>query len=60
MIELKMYENKLNRAKLAEKLGIGKPKLSQILNGKRDPDVAFLKAVYQILHLDPKFILEHI
>ncbi len=59
-IELFMYENKLSQAKLADELGIGKPKLSQILTGKRKPDVPFLKAVYNKLKLDPKFILEHI
>jgi transcriptional regulator with XRE-family HTH domain len=55
-----MFENKLSQAKLADKLGIGKPKLSQILNGKRQPDVTFLKAIYSELHIDPKFILEHV
>src|SRR5476651_894816 len=34
-IELFMYEHKLSQAKLATELGIGKPKLSQILTGKR-------------------------
>ncbi len=60
IIELFMFENKLSQAKLADKLGIGKPKLSQILNGKRQPDVPFLKAMYNELHIDPKFILEHV
>ncbi len=60
VIELFMYENKLSQAKLADELGIGKPKLSQILTGKRKPDVPFLKAVYNKLRLDPKFILDHI
>ncbi len=43
VIDLFMYENKISQAKLAEKLEIGKPKLSQILAGKRKPDVPFLK-----------------
>jgi HTH-type transcriptional regulator/antitoxin HigA len=60
VIELFMYENKLSQAKLADELGIGKPKLSQIMNGKRKPDVSFLKAIYNKLKLDPKFILDHI
>ena len=58
VIELFMYENRLSQAKLADQLGIGKPKLSQILNGKRQPDVSFLKALYRKLDLDPKIILE--
>ena len=58
MIELKMFQMKLNQAELAELLEVGKPKLSQILNGKREPDVAFLKAAYKKLHIDPAFLLE--
>jgi len=60
VIELFMYENKVSQAKLADELGMGKPKLSQILTGKRKPDVSFLKAIYNKLNLDPKFILDHI
>lgn len=59
-IELFMYENKISQSKLADELGIGKPKLSQILTGKRKPDISFLKAIYNTLKLDPKFILDHI
>lgn len=58
MVELKMFEQKMTQAALAEKLNIGKPKLSQILNGKRPPDVAFLKAAYKVLNIDPAFLLE--
>jgi antitoxin component HigA of HigAB toxin-antitoxin module len=60
VIELFMFENKLSQAKLADRLGIGKPKLSQILTGKRKPDVLFLKALYRKLNLDPKIILENV
>lgn len=60
MIELFMFENKLTQAKLADKIGIGTSKLSQILTGKRQPDVSFLKAIYKNLYLDPKFILDHV
>lgn len=60
VIEIFMYENKMSQAKLAEQLEIGKPKLSQILTGKRKPDVPFLKAIYKKLNIDPKFILDHI
>ena len=60
VIELFMFENKLTQAKLADKRGIGTSKLSQILTGKRQPDVPFLKAIYRNLNLDPKFILDHV
>jgi antitoxin component HigA of HigAB toxin-antitoxin module len=60
VIELFMFENKLSQARLADKLGVGKPKLSQILTGKRQPDVLFLKALYRKLNIDPKVILDHV
>jgi HTH-type transcriptional regulator / antitoxin HigA len=47
MIELKMYERKLKQKELAKLMGLSEPKLSQILTGKRVPDVAFLKAAHQ-------------
>ncbi|MCF0063359.1 helix-turn-helix transcriptional regulator [Dyadobacter chenwenxiniae] len=59
MVELKRFQLKLTQAALAEMLGLGKPKLSQILNGKREPDVPFLKAVYQKLGVDPGFLLDN-
>ena len=60
IVELKMFENKMNRASLAKTLGIGAPKLSQILNNKREPDVPFLKAIHQKLGIDGNFILEKV
>ncbi|WOK07545.1 helix-turn-helix transcriptional regulator [Imperialibacter roseus] len=58
-VELKMVEQKLTQAKLAKALGIAAPKLSQILSGKREPDVAFLKAIHDKLKIDAEFILSH-
>jgi len=60
MVELKMFEKKINRVGLASMLGIDPPKLSQIMNGKRKPDLTFLKAVHQKLGIDGNFILERI
>ncbi len=57
MIELRMYERKLKQKDLAKLMGLGEAKLSQILSGKREPDVAFLKAAYQKLGIDPSFLL---
>lgn len=59
LLEQKMFENKMTQAKLADTLGLGKSKLSEILSGKRKPDVTFLKAVYKKLKVDPAFLLEH-
>jgi antitoxin component HigA of HigAB toxin-antitoxin module len=58
IVALKMFERKLNRGNLAKILGIGAPKLSQILNNKREPDVSFLKAIHEKLGVDGNFILE--
>jgi HTH-type transcriptional regulator/antitoxin HigA len=55
IIELRMYEMKLTQSKLAKQLGVIDVKLSPILNGKRNPDVAFLKAVYEKLHVGAAF-----
>ena len=60
MVELKMFEKKINRVGLAAMLGIDTSKLSQIMNGKRKPDITFLKAVHQKLGIDGNFILESI
>lgn len=48
----------MTQTMLATELGLAKSKLNEILNGKRKPDVAFLKALYTKLHIDPAFLLE--
>jgi antitoxin component HigA of HigAB toxin-antitoxin module len=60
MVKLVMLEKKISQGEMAEILEVGKPKLSQILNGKRKPDLEFLKHAYKKLKIDPTFILEHI
>ncbi|HMQ00154.1 MAG TPA: helix-turn-helix domain-containing protein [Cyclobacteriaceae bacterium] len=59
-VEFKMHERKWTQAQLAKNLGIGAPKLSQILSGKREPDLKFLKAVHKKLKIDADFILSHV
>lgn len=59
IVQHKMNELNINQAKLAEMLGLGTSKLSQILNGKRDPDVPFLKAVHTHLGISGDFLLEN-
>lgn len=59
MIELKMYEMRLTQKKLSGLLKVAPDKLSMILNGKREPDVAFLKAAHQQLGIDASFLLTH-
>ena len=59
IVELKMFENKMTQAKLAGHLGLGKSKVSEILSGKRKPDVTFLKGIYKVFKIDADFLLEH-
>ena len=58
LVELKMFENKMTQAKLAEELGLGKSKISEILSGKRKADVAFLKGLHKVLKIDANYLLE--
>ncbi|WP_146863144.1 helix-turn-helix domain-containing protein [Chitinophaga cymbidii] len=58
-VELKMFEKKMSQSRLAEELGLAKSKLSELLSGKRKPDVPFLKSLYKVLKIDAGFLLEH-
>lgn len=58
MVQDKIVEMDITQTELARMFGIGKSKLSQILNGKRQPDISFLKAVHEKLGIDGNFILE--
>ncbi|MFT3950254.1 MAG: helix-turn-helix transcriptional regulator [Agriterribacter sp.] len=50
----------MTQAKLASAIGIGQSKISDILAGKRKPDIPFLKGVYKALKIDGNFLLEHL
>ena len=59
MVKSIMLEKKISAGRMAKMLELRKPKLSRILNGKKKPDVEFLKLAYKKLNIDPAFILEH-
>jgi HTH-type transcriptional regulator/antitoxin HigA len=59
LIELKMYERRLKQKELAKLMGIGEPKLSQIMSRKRKPDIKFLKAAHEQLGIDGNLLLEY-
>jgi HTH-type transcriptional regulator/antitoxin HigA len=59
VVQHKIKELNISQAKLAEMLGLGTSKLSQILNGKREPDVMFLKAIHSKLGISGDFLLEN-
>ncbi len=60
IVQKKIDEMNITQAKLAEMLNMGTAKLSQILNGKRKPDIPSLKAVHEKLGVDGNFILENV
>jgi HTH-type transcriptional regulator/antitoxin HigA len=60
VVQHKIKEMNISQAKLAALLGLGTSKLSQILNGKREPDVMFLKAVHNKLGISGDFLLENV
>ncbi len=59
VVQNKINELNITQGKLAEMLEVGKPKLSQILTGKRPPDVRFLKAVHSKLGISGDFLLDN-
>lgn len=59
IIEIKLFEKRMTQVNLADELGMAKSKVSEILSGKRKPDVSFLKGVHQILKIDADFLLTH-
>jgi HTH-type transcriptional regulator/antitoxin HigA len=60
VVQQKISEMNITQGKLAEMFGMGAAKVSQILNGKREPDVHFLKAIHQKLGIDGNFILDRV
>jgi len=58
IVNQKLRERELNQRSLAKLIGIGTSKISQILNGKRQPDVQFLKAIHEKLGIDGNVLLE--
>lgn len=59
MIELKMYERKLKQKDLAALLGISATRLSEVMQNKRKINLDLAKRLYQVLKIDPMFILEN-
>ena len=60
VVKHKAKEMNITQAKLADILGIGSSKLSQILSGKRDPDIPYLKAIHTKLGISGDFLLESV
>jgi antitoxin component HigA of HigAB toxin-antitoxin module len=58
VVALKLFENKMTKAKLAEEMGLAKSKVSEILNGKRKADITFIKGIHKVLKIDAKLLLD--
>ncbi|MBU3744257.1 MAG: helix-turn-helix domain-containing protein [Sediminibacterium sp.] len=59
LIAYKMFERKMNQSALADSLGMSQSKVSEILNGKRKADIAFLKGVHKLFQLDAELLLKY-
>jgi len=58
LVELKLFEQKMTQARLAEEIGLAKSKVSEILNGKRKADITFLKGIHKVLKIDAELLLD--
>ncbi|MBS1584924.1 MAG: helix-turn-helix transcriptional regulator [Bacteroidetes bacterium] len=58
LVEFKLYQMKIKQNALADLLDMTPSKVSQILNRKREPDIAFLKGIHEKLGIDGNYILE--
>lgn len=58
MIELRMYEMKLNQKDLAQLLDIEASRVSELLSGKRKVTLDLAKRLHEKLGIDGNFILE--
>lgn len=59
LISFKMFERKMTQSKLAKNLGMSESKVSDILNGKRKADIAFLKGVHTLFRIDAELLLKY-
>lgn len=57
VLEMKMYELKLNQGEMAKKLHVSNAKFSLILSGKQKPDIYFLKSLNESLGIDGNYLL---
>ncbi len=57
VIELRMFERKLNQNSLAILLGTSPSRISEYLKNKREITLSIARALYQKLNIDPEIIL---
>jgi len=60
MVKIKMFEKDMTQTDLSKVTNLPLPKINRILNGKRKPDIDFLKGIYNELHIPADFIFSRI
>ncbi|HTE31579.1 MAG TPA: hypothetical protein VK666_14455 [Chryseolinea sp.] len=60
MIRMRMHALQLNQGFAAKLLGVSDAKFSMIMNGKQKPDIYFIKAIHDKLHINAEQILQAI
>jgi HTH-type transcriptional regulator/antitoxin HigA len=58
ILEYIMREQRINQSEFSEQLDISKSLLSEILNGKKDPNLNLLKALHNKYQVDGNLLLE--
>lgn len=57
VLEMKMFELKLNQGEMAKKMQVSNTKFSLIMSGKQKPDIYFLKTMNESLGIDGNYLL---
>ena len=52
-----MFELGLTQKELAQKLGVSPSRVSEYLNGKKDPTLPIARRIHDVLHIDAGIIL---
>ncbi len=60
MVKMKLFQLRINQQFAAKLLGVSDTKFSMIMNGKQKPDIYFIKAVHDKLHVDADQLLKAI
>lgn len=57
VIRLRLYEMGINQTKLAEMLGLGTARVSEIMNSKSEPSLKIGREISKKLNIDPAIVL---
>lgn len=52
-----MFDQGLSQKDLAQKLGVSPSRISEYLNGKKDPTLPIARRIHDVLHIDAGIIL---